>query len=266
MMTTDELKRLWQERSAASASPRSGCLGEESFAALLAGELEAETRIQAASHIAACRHCAAEFRELRAVADLFERERPKRSWLSPQAFALAASLLLALGLGAALLWSRSETARRAARFEGELEQRERALLEAREAHDAEVASLRERLESAASPRLDAPIVDLDPFAATRGGRAGAVPTVEVSEGADLVTLILNFPPKRPEEGFRVAVFDEGGELRFQGRTSRGRERASLNLTLPRAAAPGGLYRIRLSAGDEVIAEYRVRLRYAGERP
>jgi hypothetical protein len=115
-----------------------------------------------------------------------------------------------------------------------------------------------------SPRLDAPIVDLDPFDATRGAGRDPVSTVDVEGGADLVTLILNFPPRRPRDGFRVEVLDEGGRLRFEGKAPPGGERASVNLTLSREVAPDGLYRVRVRDGDREIAEYRVRLRYSGE--
>jgi hypothetical protein len=263
-MTTDELKRLWRERSAASEGSRLGCLDEETIAMLLSGELDSKVRAEAASHIALCQDCADEFRALRSVGGLFERQPRKRSSLVPLGLALVASLLLAAGLSIALFRSRGAMERRSAELEQQLAQKERALVEAREAHETEVASLRERLDSAVFARLDAPIVDLDPLDATRSGGRDPVTTVDIEGGADLATLILNFPPKRPAESFRVEVFDEAGELRFEGTAPRRREVASVNLTLSRAVAPGGVYRILLSDGDGEIAEYRVRLRYAGE--
>ena len=139
-----------------------------------------------------------------------------------------------------------------------------AFLKAVRERDAVNASLRERLDSALSLRLDAPIVDLDPFRATRGSADESVVAVDVEGGVDLATLILNFPPRRPREGFRVEVFDEAGELRFEGVAPRRGESASVNLTLSRASAPDGVYRIRVSDGTDEIAEYRVRLRYSGE--
>jgi hypothetical protein len=266
-MTDDELKRLWQERPAAGAGSRAGCLDEESFAALLSGELDSKTRADAGSHIAACQDCADEFRALRSLGGLFERKRPQRSKLSPLSLGLAASLFLAAGLSVALLRSRGELERSFAEIERQLAESaesERARVQEGQARDAEVATLRERLDSALAPRLDAPIVDLDPFDATRGAARDSVSTVEVGGGADLVTLILNFPPRRSRDGFRVEVLDEGGGLRFEGMALPGEERASVNLTLSRAVAPDGLYRIRLRDGDSRIAEYRVLLRYAGE--
>jgi hypothetical protein len=263
-MTTDELKRLWQERSAASAGSRAGCLDEEIFAALLSGELDSRARVEAGNHIALCEDCADEFRALRSLGGVLEGERRKRSSLAPWALALAASVLLAAGLGVALRRSRAETGRLEELLEQQVTEKDRAIAEARRTSDAEVSSLRERLDSVVSPRLDVPIVDLDPFDATRGGGRDPVSTIDVEGGADLVTLILNFPPRRPRDGFRVEVLDDGGRLRFEGKAPRGGERASVNLTLSRAAAPDGLYRIRLRDGEGEIAEYRVRLRYSRE--
>ncbi len=262
-MTTDELTRLWQERSHAGAGSRAGCLDEESFAALLSGEMSSKARAEAGSHIALCQDCADEFRALRSAGGLFEQRTPQPSSRVPLGLALVALLLIAAGLSIALFRYRGEVERRSA----ELAERERqiaALVEAERSHDAEVADLRERLESAVSARLDVPIMDLDPFHATRSVARDPVAVVDIGEGVDLVTLILNFPPRRPSEGFRIEVFDEAGALRFQGMASSRREGASVNLTLSQAAAPGGLYRIRLSDGGEEIAEYRVRLRYTGE--
>jgi hypothetical protein len=62
----------------------------------------------------------------------------------------------------------------------------------------------------------------------------------------------------------VELFDEAGALRFEGLAPRQQEAASVNLTLSRAVAPSGVYRIRVSERDEEIAEYRVRLRYMSE--
>jgi hypothetical protein len=267
-MTTDELKDLWRKRSLSSAGSREGCLDEETFAALLSGELDSRARAEAGNHIALCQDCAEEFRALRSLRGLFGEERRQRSSIAPLGLALAATLLLAAGLGVALHRSRAETVRLEALLEqrvAETAETDRAIAEARRTRDAEVASLRESLDSALSPRLDAPIVDLDPLDATRGAGRDPVSTVAVSGGGDLVTLILNFPPRRPRDGFRVEVLDEGGGLRFEGKALAVGERASLNLTLSRAVAPEGLYRIRLTDGDRGIAEYRVRLRYSGER-
>ena len=264
-MTTDELKDLWRKRSLSSAGSREGCLDEETFAALLSGALDSRARAEAGNHIALCQDCAEEFRALCSLGGLFDEERRQRSWIGPLGLALAATVLLAAGLGVALHRSRAETNRLEALLEQRVAETDRAIAEARRTRDAEVASLRESLDSALSPRLDAPIVDLDPFDATRGAGRDPVSTVEVSGGADLVTLILNFPPRRPRDGFRVEVLDEGEGLRFEGKGLAEGERASVNLTLSRAVAPEGLYRIRLTDGDRAIAEYRVRLRYSGER-
>ncbi len=262
-MTTDELKDLWRKRSLSSAGSRAGCLDEETVAALLSGELDSRARAEAGSHIALCQDCPEEFRALRSLGEVFEGERRKRSSLAPWALALAATVLFAAGLGVALHRSRTETDRLEALLEQQGAEKDRAIAEARRTSD-EAASLRERLVSAVSPRLDAPIVDLDPLDATRGAGREPVAAVDVVGGADLVTLILNFPPRRPRDGFRVEVLDEGGGLRFEGKAPLGGERASVNLTLSRGVAPDGLYRIRIRDGDREIAEYRVRLRYSGE--
>jgi hypothetical protein len=262
-MTTDDLRRLWQERSAASEGSRAGCLDESSFAALLSGEMDAKARAEAGNHIALCQDCADEFRALRPLGGPFEQTEPKRPSRLHLGLPLAASLLVATGLAIALVRYRGELERRSIELE-RLSERERSLVAAGEAREAELASLRERLDSAVSARLGAPIVDLDPYPATRGGAGASPATVNIGEGADLVTLILNFPPRRTREGLQVEIFDEAGELRFEGLAPPQQEAASVNLTLSRAAAPDGIYRIRVSDAGEEIAVYRVRLDYIAE--
>jgi hypothetical protein len=225
--------------------------------------MERGARAEAASHIALCQECADEFRALRPLGGLFEEERPKRRYRLLGGLLLAASLLAAAGLSIAVVRYRGELERRSLELE-RLDERQRSLVAAGEAREAEIASLRGKLDAAVAARLGAPIVDLDPYQATRGGGSGVSAPVDIAAGADLVTLILNFPQRRTREGFRVELFDEAGELRFEGLAPRQQEAASVNLTLSRAAVPSGEYRIRVSDGGEEIAEYRVNLRYATE--
>ena len=117
-MTPDDLRQIWQERSASGpGGSRGGCLAEESFAALLTGDMDSRARTEAGSHIAACQSCAEEFRALRSLGALFGERRPRTPGRVPLGLALAAALLLAAGLSVALLRYRAAMARSSAEIE-----------------------------------------------------------------------------------------------------------------------------------------------------
>ena len=110
--------------------------------------------------------------------------------------ALAASVLIAIALGVAVVALGWQTRRLA----GELAGKDRALTEARQrltdagqqAADAQtqLARVREGLEALSKPQLNVPIVDLDPGDAFRGPER-ARKTINVPADAGSVTLILN---------------------------------------------------------------------------
>src|SRR5262245_51409164 len=162
------LKGIWQEQTARATPRQAECLTEELFGRLAAGDATSQERRQAASHLAFCSDCAAEYRILRSLWPLAEQAeailaasegapgterrlrpvlradaRPASFWRSSATlvsparatFALAASLLITLALGLWLVLLRQGNDREIARLNREMAERDRALASVQESLD-----------------------------------------------------------------------------------------------------------------------------------
>jgi hypothetical protein len=167
-LTEARLKEIWQEQTARSTPRQAECLTEELFERLGAGDATSQERTQAASHMAVCSDCAAEYRVLRSLRPLAEQAeailaasegapgigqrpravgradtRPFAFWRSIAAlvsparatFALAALLLISLALGLWLVLLRLGNDREIARLNREMAERDRALASVKESLD-----------------------------------------------------------------------------------------------------------------------------------
>jgi hypothetical protein len=167
-LTEARLKEIWQEQTARSTPRQAECLTEELFERLGAGDATSQERTQAASHMAVCSDCAAEYRVLRSLRPLAEQAeailaasegapgigqrpravgradtRPFAFWRSIAAlvsparatFALAALLLISLALGLWLVLLRQGNDREIARLNREMAERDRALASVKESLD-----------------------------------------------------------------------------------------------------------------------------------
>jgi len=167
-LTEARLKEIWQEQTARATPRQAECLTEELFERLGAGDATSQERTQAASHLAVCSDCAAEYRVLRSLRPLAEQAeailgasddppeigqrpravvradtRPVTFWrsfatlVSPAraTFALAALLLLSLALGLRLVLPRRGNDRDIARLNREVAERDRALASVKESLD-----------------------------------------------------------------------------------------------------------------------------------
>ena len=232
----------------------------------------------------ACSDCAQEFRLLQALSANVEEAGPalratarepaqSRRWFEPRParapLALAASVLIAIALGAAVVALGWQTSRLA----GELAGKDRALTEARQrltdagqqAADAQtqLARVREGLDALSKPQLNVPIVDLDPGDAFRGpGRASK--TINVPADAGSVTLILNVVGDLSHPRYGLEIVDAAGRLVWSG---DGLVKSSINtftIALPRALIGTGAYRLRLfgigEQGRRLIEDYAVTFR------
>src|SRR5262249_51731281 len=72
-LTEARLKEIWQEQTARATPRQVECLTEELFERLVAGDATSQERTQAASHLAVCSDCAAEYRVLRSLRPLAEQ-------------------------------------------------------------------------------------------------------------------------------------------------------------------------------------------------
>ncbi len=108
-MTDDELRSAYARAMAArTPTARSACPSPEALAALVRREGAEATRLETLDHTMACAACRQEFELLRAIAAGEERASGPRvhplRWQRPLALALAASLVLAVGLGPGRQW------------------------------------------------------------------------------------------------------------------------------------------------------------------
>jgi hypothetical protein len=164
-LTEARLKEIWQEQTARATPRQAECLTEELFERLGAGAASSQERTQAASHLAVCSDCAAEYRVLRSLRPLAEHAeailaasegapgterrpravgradmRPVAFWRSfatlaspaRASFALAALLLISLALGLWLVLLRQGNDREIARLNREMAERDRALASVKE--------------------------------------------------------------------------------------------------------------------------------------
>jgi hypothetical protein len=163
-LTEARLKEIWQEQTARATPRQVECLTEESLERLATGDATSQERAQAASHLAVCSDCVAEYRVLRSLSPLAEQAeailaasgigqrpravrgedtRPAAFWrsfatlVSPAraTFAFAALLLISLALGLWLVLLRPGNDREVARLNREMAERDRALASVKESLD-----------------------------------------------------------------------------------------------------------------------------------
>ena len=306
----EELKALLQQQTARSTPRQADCLTEDQFVQAATGEMTEQERVRVAHHLVTCVDCTDEYRSLRALkswADEAEQILPapagstvagsplrdadesaaptvwqRYSALSPQigAFALAASLLIVLGLAGWFLLNRQEQSRHIARLNNQLAERDRELASARQSLDdarsrleeaespdqimeleGKIAELRRTVGELSKPQVGVPIVDLDPSPATRGDPREAATRIEVPRTAGFITVILNFGRMQTHSDYEVEILDQTGKRVWRATGLRRSQTNSLNVTLSRRSLPDGLYLIRLHAlqmGErELVADYRM---------
>src|SRR5262245_16514909 len=167
-LTEARLKEIWRAQTTRATLRQAECLTEELFERLATGDATSQERTQAASHLAVCSDCVAEYRVLRSLRPLAEQaeailaasegapgigQRPlavRRAdtrtaafWrslatlVSPAraTFALAAMILILLALGLWTVLLRQGNDREIARLNRELIERDRALASVRESLD-----------------------------------------------------------------------------------------------------------------------------------
>lgn len=255
------------------------CPPEEALAALAVGEIPEAERAPLADHVVSCRRCAALYRDLldlhkearRAGADvpvssatptLTAPPRRRAAWAVAAAAAVAAVSLG--GWNLALLDENrrlaADLAQAGAKNGGETRPAEpRPADPAVQEALAQLSDLTRRIESQTeqiarlegevtglrAPRINVPVVDLDPGTA-RGSRSEAGQTVAVPAGASLVTLILN-PAERPAPGsYGLEILAADGRRVWSGAGLQPTPWDNFSLAVPRALLPDGLYRFRLT--------------------
>ena len=199
-------------------------------------------------------------------------------WSSPRlALAMSAATVLLVTQGATL-WQFAGIRRENAQLETQLAEHKTALSSTQnslaalqqelERTTATQGELQQRLAQLSTPQLDVAIVDLEPQfgGVVRGGSEPRI--VTIAPNAPTITLILNFSPLASRATIEVEIADEGGQVRWTGRTQREAGTSTLTLALPSADYPTGEYLIRLfdvTRGRTSLAAYPVVIRHAPER-
>jgi hypothetical protein len=249
-----------------------GCPPGERWSELVAGATTGAERDALLDHLATCPDCAAEVRALRqlqgwareATAALAPqpRRRPLVPLLVAASVALAAlstvcliALLQQRARVTAVASERNDLAR-----ELDAAGSERAALGRRAAEAEARRAASERAAAALGrPRLNVPILDLEPRDVVRGERA---PAPAVARSAGSVTLLLH-PRRRTTGPYLVELLAPTGARLWLERGLVEAPDGSLTLSLPTADLPAGVLRLRLSrerAGTAVaVDEFSLRL-------
>ncbi len=203
-------------------------------------------------------------------ATLVELRPPARSW-SFGPYALAASILFAVGLGLAggLMWQREELGsltEQRQRLEAdhrqattELQQQHR---QAQQAYETEMDELRQRLTSASRP---VPLLNL-PFALLRPQDVrGDAAVLQVPSSARLIHLILAISGLEEYPRYRLDIWKKNARKALWSSSKLERLGiAEISVALPRERLPAGEYRILLyglRGGQAVeLAEYAIEIR------
>lgn len=270
-------RRAWRRLQEAGSD---ACPPDEALAALALGEVSAEERTALADHVASCRRCSAVYRDLldlhreaqrlagaapAAAPDATAAPPRRTAWAVAAAAALAAVSLA--GWNAVLLDENRQLAADLARVDRPAQTEARpaeprlpetadpAVQEALaqltdltrrvESQTEQIATLEGEVTALRAPRLNVPVVDLDPGTA-RGSGAEAAQTVAVPPGAGLVTLILN-PSERPAPGsYGLEILAADGRRVWSGAGLQPTPWDNFSLAVPRALLPDGRYRFRLT--------------------
>lgn len=268
---------------------------EDEMIAYVRGELEAGDAERMRSHLVRCAACAAALKD---VADFFEPiregEEPipervlRREWktlwrrvragekvaiglpfsLSPT-FALAASLLVAVGLtlSALHLWQQ----RQQLAMQLQTEQLRRQELERENRHLQEQArALQSRYESQLAqlrqPQPNIPVYDVfSQEMLRRSGAPSPVNRVTVSSTTESFSVILAGESQTKYREYEIKIVDSSGQVRWRAVGLRPGPQGNITLLLTRTFLSAGEYRIIVSGQrggqSRTIAQYILSLQY-----
>lgn len=270
-------------------------LDEDELIAYVRGELEAEDAERMRSHLVRCDACTAALKD---VADFFEPiregEEPiprrvlRREWktlwrrvragekvvigapfsLSP-AFALAASLLVAVGLILSTfhLWQQrqrlamqlqtEQTRRQELERENQLLQEQARALQSQ--YESQLAQLRQ-------PQPNIPVYDVfSQQMLRRSGAPSPVNQVTVPPTTENFSVILVGESRAKYREYEIKIVDAGGQVRWRATGLRPGPQGNFTLLLARAFLSAGDYRIivlgQRGRQSQLVAEYLLSLQY-----
>ena len=275
-LSKEDIRAALDEGAKAAASgTRDECPASDVLADAAAGRLDASGRLSVAAHIAVCADCAEEYRlaeALRPWVDvaastlqpLAPRAVPTPRRIRWRAYALAASVVLAIGGAAAWFYQRAPrpaTTNQATELQSLRQQLTDASRRAAE-YEGQIAELRQRVDLL-QPQLNVAVIDLEPDDVARGAPSTGK-AVDVPAGATLLTLILTSSTSRTFSNYAVEVIDRSGTPIWSDVGLKKGRYDTFTIGLPRRLLPDGRYGIRTFGVDgprrEPLDEYVVELR------
>jgi hypothetical protein len=289
-LNSDDIRALLDQAAvAASPATRGNCPSAEELADAAAGRLDDSRRPAIAAHVAECADCAEEYRLAQALRPWAESAagvrprspaRPSASATTSRwrAYALAASVLLAIGGAAAWFVPRMQQGERAAGPSSpastapvttagarELESLRQQLADTSRRvaeYEGQIAELRERVNGL-SPQVNVAVIDLEPDT-SRGAADPAATTIDVPADAPLLTLILTASTSRTFTDYAIEIVDRGGKQVWTAAGLKKSRFDTFTVALPRRLLPDGLYLVRTFAIEggrrQALDQYAVELR------
>jgi hypothetical protein len=269
MKASDDELREALRRSHGRQGDRSACPSTESL--VRAAEEPGAAAPDLLRHLAECPDCALEYRMAASLKPWAEGAAAAMTEAAPArhvgpsktllAYALAASLVASLGLGAATVVLNARRRSAEVRWADARQDIERARDEAAR-RGREAASMRERAEALSRPQGHVPLVDLFPSDPARGAAASPA-ALTLSDDAGFAVLILNVRQRPRSASYAVELRDRRDGLVWVSELADAGQEA-LTLGIPSALLTGKEYRIRLYAasGDRrtLLEEYALRVR------
>jgi hypothetical protein len=244
------------------------CRAAERVWAAARGEADAEETGRLLDHVASCESCAAAWAAARAFGPELETRQltpPTRSASSAklQTFALAAMIVLVLGLGAWML--RQERRYREhidalVASSSELERTVAREREARVAAEQLARNLATEVERHSGPLVNLPLFELSADALRSETTARVL---EVPASATHVALVLSTTVSIAGGEFSAEAVDASGAVIWRADGLRPSEQAEVfTLAIPRGLMPDGVYRLRLlraGSSPSLVHEYPLSL-------
>ena len=114
-----------------------------------------------------------------------------------------------------------------------------------------VAVLKSELDLSRRPQVNFTVVNLEPDGASRGDPREAT----VASASERIVVILNPPSFPAAVEHRVEILTDDDRVLWSGRGLRPTAAGNFHLELSRRFLPPGEYRLRLSAGDELVTHF-----------
>jgi len=193
------------------------------------------------------------------------------SWRPEVAVAMAASLLLALGLtGGWALWLKSDRqqlaqrlsevssqAARVSQLEEERRQLQSQAEDLKRAYESQLAELK-------APQLNAPVYDVFPEGVVQRSGGTSVNQLELSPRTKEFTLVLNGEGVPKYSSYGVEIVSRGGEVLWRGEGLQRDRFGGFFIRVQRSFMDEGTYAVKLygisTQGSKLVAEYRMNIR------